>query len=102
MGGTIMVTIHRPEGITAAAFLQKLQHDVFPAIHKGPTRMGEIGSWTLLSEADKGETSKYVWLINWGGLEGAGDTMAAEALVKLRGLGATVHETHYSAVDQST
>jgi hypothetical protein len=56
----------------------------------------------LFSKTDKGEASKYVRLINSGRLEGAGDTMAAEALVKLRGLGATVHETHYSAVDQST
>jgi hypothetical protein len=102
MGGTIMVTVHRPDGMTEAAFLKKLQHEVFPAVHKGPTRMGEVDSWKLLSETDKGESSKYVWLINWGGLDGAGDKLIAEALVKLRGLVATVHETHYSVVDQST
>jgi hypothetical protein len=102
MGGTIMVTFHRPDGMTAAAFQKKLQHDVFATVHKGPTRMGEVDSWTLLSENDKGESSKYVWVINWSRLEGAGDRLIAEALVKLRALVATVHETHYSAVDQST
>jgi len=58
----------------------------------------------LLSESPKGETGgseKYVWVINWSGLEGAGDRLAAEALVKLRGLVATVCQKHYSRVDQS-
>ena len=104
MSGTIMVTIRRPAGMTAAAFLKKMQREVFPAVHKGPTRVGEIDSWTLVSETPKGETGgseKYVWLIHWSGLEGAGDRLAAEALVKLRGLVATVRQKHYSRVDQS-
>jgi hypothetical protein len=46
MDGTIMVTIRRPAGMTAAAFLKKMQRDVFPAVHKGPTRIGEVDSWT--------------------------------------------------------
>jgi len=50
MDGTIMVTIRRPAGMTAAAFLKKMRGDVFPAVHKGPTRVGEVDSWTLLSE----------------------------------------------------
>ena len=73
-------------------------------MHKGPTRIGGIDSWTLVSETPKGETGgsqKYVWLIHWGGLEGAGDMLAAEALVKLRALGATIRQKHYSRVDQS-
>ena len=98
----IMVTIHRPDGMTEAAFLKKLQNEVFSTVHKGPTRMGGVDSWQLLSETGKGENSKYVWLVNWGGLEGAGDKLIADALVKLRGLVATVHETHYSVLDQST
>ena len=104
MDGTIVVTIRWPAGMTAAAFLKKMQRDVFPAVHKGPTRVGEIDSWTLLSETSKGEiggSEKYVWLIHWGGLEGAGDRLAAEALVKLRGLGATVRQKHYARVDES-
>jgi len=90
--------------MTAAAFLKKMQRDVFHAVHKGPTRVGEIDSWTLLSETSKGEiggSEKYVWLIHWGGLEGAGDRLAAEALVKLRGRGATVRQKHYARVDES-
>jgi hypothetical protein len=35
MGGTMVVTIHRPAGMTAEEFLKKLQHDVFPTVHKG-------------------------------------------------------------------
>ena len=104
MDGTIIVTIRRPAGMTAAAFLKKMRRDVFPAIHKGPTRVGEIDSWTLLSETPKGGiggSEKYAWLINWSGLEGAGDRLAAEALVKLRGLGPTVRLKHYSRIDQS-
>ncbi len=104
MDGTIMVTIRRPDGMTAAAFLKKMQRDVFPAVHKGPTRVGEIDSWTLVSETPKGGrggSEKYVWLINWNGLDGAGDRLAGEALVKLRGLGATVRQKHYARVDQS-
>ena len=104
MDGTIMVTIRRPAGMTAAAFLKKMRRDVFPAVHKGPTRVGEIDSWTLVSETHKdatGGSERYVWLIHWGGLESAGDRLAAEALVKLRGLGATIRQKHYSRVDQS-
>ena len=70
----MVVTIRRPAGMTADAFLKKLQHDVFPTVHKGPTRVGGIDSWTLLAEtrrARKAGVEKYVWLVNWGGLEGA-------------------------------
>ena len=63
MNGIIMVTIRRLAGMTAAAFLKKMQCDIFPAVHKGPTRIGEVDSWTLLSESPKSETGgseKYV------------------------------------------
>jgi hypothetical protein len=105
MGGTMVVTIHRPSGMSAEAFLKKLQHDVFPTVHKGPTRVGGIDSWTLLEETRKGEegvSPKYVWLVNWGGLEGAPEMLTKDAFEKLRALGATVHDTVYASVAHST
>jgi hypothetical protein len=104
MGGTMVVTIHRPAGMSAEAFLQKLQHDVFPAVHKGPTRVGDIESWTLLEETHRGEegvSPNYVWLVNWGGLQGAPELLTKDAIAKLRALGATVHATVYASVAQS-
>jgi hypothetical protein len=104
MEGTMVVTIHRPAGMKADAFLKKLQHDVFPTVHKGPTRIGGIDSWTLLSEdvqGDAGESPKYVWLVNWGGLEGTAELLTKDALEKLRALGATIHETNYATVISS-
>jgi hypothetical protein len=104
MGGTMVVTIHRPAGMSAEAFLKKLQHDVFPVVQKGPTRVGGIDSWSLLEETDRGEEGvnpNYVWLVNWGGLESAPELLTKDAMAKLRALGATAHATVYASVAQS-
>jgi hypothetical protein len=59
----------------------------------------------LLEETHSGEegvSPNYVWLVNWGGLEGAPELLTKDAMAKLRGLGATVHGTVYATVAQST
>jgi hypothetical protein len=103
MSGTLVVSIHPPSGMSSEDFLQKLKDDVFPLVEKGPTRVGEIESWSLLQRVkDTGapvEHAAYIWLINWGGLPTT-PVLAKSALAKLRTLGASVHETNYSIADE--
>jgi hypothetical protein len=79
-------------------FEQFMRDEVFPLIHTGPTRVGEITGVRLyrLGTEDEGgvdrasRTERYVWLFEWGGLEQAMNVLAGPAIEKVRNAGAAV------------
>src|SRR5215472_3112558 len=100
--GTLVVSIHPPDGMSPEEFQQKVEDEVFSAVNKGPTRVGEIESWSLLQPVGAtgaAESGDLMWLINWGGLPNT-PVLASPALDKLRAMGASVRETNYSIVDE--
>jgi hypothetical protein len=61
--------IELPKEEDAAAFAEFMQNEYIPAIHKGPTRVGQVEGLELL-EGDPTETShRFLWLVRWNGLE---------------------------------
>jgi hypothetical protein len=65
--GTLVVSIHPPAGMSSDEFLQEIKNEVFPAVNKGPTRVGVIESWSLLQRVDNtgalDANAAYIWLI---------------------------------------
>jgi len=51
----------------AEAFADFMRDEYIPAVHKGPTRAGQVGGLELLRS--RGETDHtFLWLVRWGGL----------------------------------
>jgi hypothetical protein len=104
--GSLVVTVKPSNGgMGPEEFQHLLRTKIFPEIHKGPTRVGEIVSWTVLQPFDNSgtgrtENSEYVWLINWDGLQDSA-RLASSALDKLRALGFDIHERNFAILDSS-
>lgn len=61
----IIFQIKLPPEQDAEAFAAFMQDAYFPAVHKGPTRVGQVTSLALLA----GETpGQFFWHVGWGGL----------------------------------
>jgi len=79
-------------------FERFMREEVIASIETGPTRVGEITGVRLyrLSSDDEGavdrasRTEKYIWLIEWDGLEQTVDALAGPAIEKVRHAGAAV------------
>jgi hypothetical protein len=50
------------------AFANFMREEYFPAVHKGPTRVGQVTALQLL-QAEKGDRgNEFFWLVGWSGL----------------------------------
>ena len=80
-------------------FERFMREEVMAPIQRGPTRVGQISGMRLYRfspEESEGlvdrasRVEKYIWLIEWDGLEQTVDTLAGPAIEKLRAAGAAV------------
>ena len=64
----IIYQIKLPVEQDAEEFASFMRNEYFPAIHKGPTRVGQITNLVLLQDGNR-NSSDFLLLINWNGLE---------------------------------
>ena len=86
--------IRLPKAKSAAAFGKFMQDEYFPAVHKGPTRIGQVTELVLLRSEPTATKHKFLWLVGWSGLTGHPKAGARvddeEVLGKFKTFGATV------------
>jgi hypothetical protein len=70
----ITYQIRLPKRQDAEAFVKFMREEYFPAVHKGPTRVGKVTDLVLLQAEAVGRTTgcEFFWHIGWSGLA-AGD-----------------------------
>ena len=84
--------IELPEGADADAFADFFRDEYIPAVHKGPTRVGQVHGLELVERTTTDTRRKFLWLVHWSGLSGgAGVHVDDEAVQKrFEELGATI------------
>jgi hypothetical protein len=61
----IIYQIKLPKKQDPGAFVNFMQQEYFPAVHKGPTRVGQVTQLALL----QGDTAhEFFWHVGWSGL----------------------------------
>jgi hypothetical protein len=86
--------IELPEEKDAAAFAEFMRDEYIPAVHKGPTRVGQVRELELLQGNTTETSHRFLWLVRWSGLEqGGGTRIDDDAVVrKFEGFGARMKE----------
>jgi hypothetical protein len=86
--------IELPQGKDPAAFVEFMRDEYIPAVHKGPTRVGQVRQLELLQGNTTDTNHRFLWLVHWSGLEqGGGTRIDDEAVVrKFEGFGASMKE----------
>lgn len=66
----IIYQIRLPKKEDAQAFVKFIHEEYFPAVHKGPTRVGQVTGLVLLQGEFKGGTTgcEFFWHVGWSGL----------------------------------
>jgi hypothetical protein len=87
--------IELPRTEDAAAFAEFMRDEYIPAVHKGPTRIGQVAELELLQGNTTETSHRFLWLVRWNGLEHekAGARVDDEAVArKFEGFGAGMTE----------
>lgn len=63
---TTYYELTRPAKLKAEDFEKLMLEEIFPAVERGPSRVGAIEGLRLLKDVPA--TRKYLWAIEWGGL----------------------------------
>ena len=86
--------IRLPKDKDADAFAAFMRDEYFPAVHKGPTRIGQVTDLVLLRGEATNTAHKFLWLVGWSGLTGqaqSGPRVDDEAVLgKLKSFGASM------------
>jgi hypothetical protein len=61
--------IELPEGKDVAAFEEFMRDEYIPAIHKGPTRVGQVAEVELLRGETSETSQRFLWLVRWKGFQ---------------------------------
>lgn len=77
----ILYKIKLPAGQDADAFVRFMQEEYFPAVEKGPTRIGAVTGLTLLQSRAADDSHEFYLLAGWSGLPDR-DIQATEAATK--------------------
>ncbi len=66
----IIYQIRLPKNQDAEAFVKFMHQEYFPAVHKGPTRVGKVTDLVLLQAETEGRTTgcEFSWHVGWSGL----------------------------------
>ena len=68
----IIYQINLPKNQNTEAFVKFMREEYFPAIHKGPTRSGQVTDLVLLERQNVFEgddvRNEFYWHIGWNGL----------------------------------
>jgi hypothetical protein len=91
----IIYEITLPEQQDVEAFVTFVQNEYFPAVHKGPTRVGEVTGLTLLRRvlgADD-QTSRFFLHVGFSGLASVGVRIHDEEVQhKFEAFGASIEK----------
>jgi hypothetical protein len=90
----LIYEIELPKDEDVSAFRAFMRDEYIPAVHKGPTRVGQVKGLELL-ERDASETGhRFLWLVRWDGLNPqASDYLDDEAVRrKFEAFGATMKD----------
>jgi hypothetical protein len=66
----LIYQIKLPKKQDAEAFVKFMNEEYFPAVRKGPTRVGQVIDLTLLQVEPEGRTTgcEFFWHVGWNGL----------------------------------
>jgi hypothetical protein len=64
----IIYQITLPERMIGETFIEFMRDEYFPAVHKGPTRVGQVTSLSLLRVSDGIKTNTFFMQISYNGL----------------------------------
>lgn len=78
----IIYQISLPKKQDAEAFVKFMCEEYFPAVHKGPTRTGQVTGLVLLQEEPEHATEgcEFFWHVGWSGLSMGGAGVDDEAV----------------------
>jgi ribosomal protein S12 methylthiotransferase accessory factor YcaO len=60
--------IELPAKQDPVAFGEFMRDEYFPAVHKGPTRVGQVEELELLQSTSAERSHMFLWLLSWNGL----------------------------------
>jgi hypothetical protein len=60
--------IELPKKQDPAAFGEFMRDEYIPAVHKGPTRAGQVEELELVQRPGTETSHSFLWLINWDGV----------------------------------
>lgn len=86
--GIELYNIILPKERTDYEFEKFMTEVIFPAVHMGSTRLGQITEMRLLKDIPP--NGKYIWAIYWSGLEDRIDRTVPDAVSKLRSNGVDI------------
>jgi hypothetical protein len=80
----IIYQINLPKREDAEAFVTFMRDEYFPAVHKGPTRVGQVTDLVLLQAEPEGETKgcEFFLHVGWGGLAMGGVRLDDEEVTR--------------------
>jgi hypothetical protein len=83
-GSMLLISkVELPEGADAAAFGEFVRDTYIPAVHKGPTRVGQVAGLELVEGGtDKHRT--FLWLVRWSGISGGAGVHVDDEAVRQR------------------
>jgi hypothetical protein len=61
--------IELPKKDDAEAFAEFMRAEYLPAVHTGPTRVGQVEEVELLQGQTAETSHDFLWLVHWNGLE---------------------------------
>ena len=62
------------------AFAKFMRREYFPAIHKGPTRIGQVTGLALFQSDSTDTTHEFLWHVGWSGLSSGGPRVTDAAV----------------------
>jgi hypothetical protein len=60
--------IELPKKQDPTAFGEFMRDEYFPAVHKGPTRVGQVEELELLQSTGTETSHTFLWLLSWNGI----------------------------------
>ncbi len=67
-GFQIIHQITLAEQQDAEAFVAFMRDEYFPAVRKGPTRVGQVTELRLLQRDGTQRSHRFIWLVGWSGI----------------------------------
>ncbi len=88
----LIYQIRIPKQQDAEAFVTFMREEYFPAVHEGPTRIGQATDLVLLQGETTDTMHEFFWHIGWSGLSsGSPHVGDEEVLHKFDSFGASVN-----------
>ena len=89
MTGTVL-ELHRlscPADFADEDFQTFMKDEIFPSVHRGPTRVGQVVGLSLWRDH---QTNEFVWAIEYDGLIEGAHSAGGDGLAKLKSRGVQI------------